>query len=507
VHSLVTGVALFVGFHLLGAGLAVRLAAWADLRPRFLVALTSMATAALAYGVFWIAYLAPRLRSAAVLAVLAASCASLGLAWLRPADRARLFAFEAWLPAVLSGILCVAWLPPLLEGLPINQRVEGRALPSDNILPGLIAYTVVSAPGGALRPLLDVSGDRASERPPLQAAVTVAVGTLVRGTDDEYQMLATLCQAQWAPAILLLCLTAGLGWRSIAFVLVACATSGFFFINTVFTWPKLFAASLMLAAFAIAIERPSARASAGLARLVLAATAGILALLAHPGPAFTLLAVPLCWPLVRPLVHLRFTWKACVLATVVVVAAVAPWVAYQIAIDPPVNRLVREHLGDGRPGGSALSSVLHANLERPIRDHLSARLANLRMQVGNPTVDVWPGSPGRGQFEQFFSYGSALGVLLAGLVAALWKAEPGTGDEAIRRLGVLALVSLGVWSVLVFPAGGAAIHHSSPVTGALLFVAAGHGMSRLPAPLAGVLLAVHAAAATYIWFWPVLFHA
>jgi len=501
--SLLTGVTLFCAFQLLGAGLAIRLAAWADLPPRFFAVLTSVSTAGLSYGLFWLSYLAPELRSTAVGACAAVSLGSLSLALRHPQSRALLFSRESLLPFALTGGLCVAWLPPLLSGPPINHRI-GWELPSDNILPGLVAYNVLTSQGVAPKPLLGDGGDRASERPPLQAAVVVAVGTLVRGSNDEYQILATLCQAQWAPALLLLALTARLNHRGVGFVLVACSFSGLFFINTVYTWPKLFSASLALGALAIAMEAPPARRQFSDVRHGLIAAACSLSLLAHPGPVFSLLALPLCWSTLRPIVRLQTTWMGGALALAVTVAAVAPWAAYQARVDPPTSRLLREHLADGRTGGSVTGVLLAANLERPLLEHARVRLGNVAMQLGNPLIDVWPGSALGARHEQFFRYGSALGVLLVGLCAAFRRGGAGTAEDAVRRLAVFAVVSLWVWSLMVFSAGNAVIHHSSPVTAALLFFAAGFGLTRLPYPIGATLLGIHAAASMYIWVWPVL---
>ena len=157
-------------------------------------------------------------------------------------------------------MLAAIYVAPLLLGGPgVNERFTWT-LPSDNILPALFAHRVV-ARASTDRPVppLWPDGDRASERPPLQAAIVVAVGSLVPGIGgNEYQMLATLCQVQWLPALWLIGAACGFPRRTIAFVLLACAVSGFFFVNTIYTSPKLLAASLMLGALAIALEPAAA---------------------------------------------------------------------------------------------------------------------------------------------------------------------------------------------------------------------------------------------------------
>jgi hypothetical protein len=504
VSSLATGIALFLGFHALGIGFALWLRTWLALPARFLPVLLSLSTAALSYAIFWIAFLVPRLRSIAVAGAVGTSLALAVVACRDPRTRAALRAPAAWLPPAATALLALLWLWPILAAGPtINQRLTWT-LPPDNILPGLFAYQVVTSPGG-LRPaaLLGPGSDRASERPPLQAAVTVTVGSMVRGSDDEYTILATICQLQWLPAVLLLGSVLGLPRRTLAFVVAACLVSGFFFVNTVYAWPKLYAAALMLTALAIVLEPSPQAPGTARARVAIAAAAFTLALLAHPGPAYSLLALPICWPLLRSLVQVPRSWRTALTGGAIVLALVAPWLAYQTFVDPPTGRLLRQHLADGRAGGTPVEAIVRANIERPFAEQVSVRFGNLVAQAGNPLVDVWPVAIADGQRQQFFHHGAALGVLLIGLVMVLRPPRPGTADDAVRRLAVAALVALAIWSLLVYGAGAAVIHHGSPVTTAVLFLAGAYGLTRLPATAAWALLAVHALAAGRLWFLPI----
>jgi hypothetical protein len=218
---------------------------------------------------------------------------------------------------------------------------------------------------------------------------------------------------------------------------------------------------------------------------------------------FTLVALPLWWPLVRRVITTRLDRATLAAAGVVIVALGAPWLAYQTFIDPPSGRLLREHLGDGGSRGSVLTSVVRANMERPLAEQLRIRIGNLRWQMGNPLVGVWPGSIADAQQEQFLHHGAALGVLLVGLVLVLGRPRAGTPDDVVRRLIVAALIALALWSVLVFAPGDALVHHGSPVTTALLFFGGAYGLTRLRPVAAWSLLGVHAAACLYTWILPV----
>jgi hypothetical protein len=503
VSTYVTTGLVIVAFHALGIGPALVLRRWTALPWRSLGLLTFVATALVSYAVFWMAFLAPTWRLPAVGATVCAGLAA-GTIAIRRSGLSPLRSPDVWRPPLVTALVAVLYLLPLLLGGPaINDRLAWK-LPSDNILPGLFAHRVVLHASTA-RPVppLWPDGDRASERPPLQAAIVVAVGSLVPGLSEEYQIISTLCELQWLPALWLLGAACGLSRRSLAFVLLACGFSGFFFLNSIFTWPKLLAASLMLGALAIAVEAAPEAPSASRARVMLIAALGALSLLAHPGPVFTLLAVLPCWAIVRPIVRLQVTWRGAVAGAAVAVMLFAPWLAYQALVDPPTGRLLREHLADGRSEGSAAQAIIHANLERPLGEHLRVRAANLASQVGNPAIAIWPVSVARGQVEQFFHHGAALGLLLGGLALTLLSPRAGTPDDVVRRLAIVALVALALWSLLVFQPDQAVIHHGSPVTTALLFFAGAYGLARLPWTVAWGLLGAHAAAFLYIWYVPI----
>jgi hypothetical protein len=504
VSAVFEGLALVLGFIALGLGPALFLQRWTDLPQRYLCLLTLLATCVLSYIIFWVSFFFPDARLPAVAVALAISGVLLVVAAPVRVHLATLGRRSTWALSLATALLGAACVWPLLRAGPgVNDRFAWK-LPSDNILPGLFAHRVVLH-GSTVRPVppLWPGGDRASERPPLQAAVVVAVGSLVPGIGgDEYQLLATLCQAQWLPALALVAIACGVRGRALVIAMGACMFSGFFFVNTIYTWPKLFAAALMLGALAIAIEARAERPFAWHARTIVAAILMALSLLAHPGTAFSLIAVPVCWPWLRPLVHLSPSRGTVAWSLLAVALLNAPWVAYQALIDPPAGRLLREHLGDGRPQGTVFTGVVTANVERPLAEHVRVRFGNLAAQLGNPVAALWPDSIAGGQSQQLYRHGGSLGVLLIGL---LLLARPARGDialHAVRRLGAWAGVGLAMWSLLIYGPGQALIHHGSPVTTSLLFLAGAYGLTRLPSIVTALLLAAHAVSFLAVWVAP-----
>lgn len=502
--AVLEGLALVLGFLALGLGPALFLQRWTELPQRYLCLLTLLVTCVSSYVIFWISFFLPDARLPAVAVALAISGVLLVVAAPVRLLVATLGRRSAWALPLATALLGAACLWPLMRAGPgVNDRFAWK-LPSDNILPGLFAHRVVLH-GSTVRPVppLWPDGDRASERPPLQAAVVVAVGSLVPGiVGDEYQLLATLCQAQWLPALVLLATACGVRGRALVIASGACIFSGFFFVNTIYTWPKLFAAALMLGAISIAIETRAERLFARQARTIVAASLTALSLLAHPGTVFSLIAVPVCWPLLRPLANLSASRRAIAWSLLAIALLNAPWLTYQAMIDPPAGRLLREHLGDGRRDGPVLAGIVKANLERPLSEHLRVRFGNLAAQLGNPVAAVWPHSIADGQVQQFFRHGASLGVLLIGLLLLVLPAGGDLALHAVRRLAAWAFIGMAIWSLLIYGPGQALIHHGSPVITILLFLAGAYGLTRLPRLGLGILLAVHCAAFLMIWVAP-----
>jgi len=113
VSSVATAIALFVGFHLLGLGLALRVRAAADLPPRFLGLLITASTALLSYGAFWAAVMTPSIRLVVVV-MTAVSVLATAAALRAGQARAAMRATSAWLPPLLAGVLAAVYLWPVL---------------------------------------------------------------------------------------------------------------------------------------------------------------------------------------------------------------------------------------------------------------------------------------------------------------------------------------------------------------------------------------------------------
>lgn len=459
-----------------GAGVALwsGLACYLPQRRTFpaLLPLLGGASVALAgFVAFWLFFWHPVVGRVFswTLAVLGA-CALLEA---RPATRIALrHARDPLLLAAFIGLLYLAMLtlydPPRLSFAAAHRFDEG--LPSDNEIPR--AFVERLAHGESPRQLW---GDwLSSDRPPLQTGWALLSWPVLHalGLDlDTATATAGSCfQLLWVLAVWTLARHLGIPRRAAAALVVAVAFNGVMLQYTVFVWPKLGAAALMVAAWLCWCEarRPAHIAAGGIC--------AALGWLAHGGVAFSLLGlVPLAL-LWRKRLPLR-RWVPALIAFAI---CAAPWVAYQRLYEPPGNRLLKWHLA-GSPAiddRGVLVTLRDRYREVGLSGALQARWANLRLQVAGR----WPDGPtlagdrpghARRADETTFLLRSFAVWSLALLVPILWIFRRPALPAAVRHHLPAAtgwlFAGLATWLALMFLPNAATIHQGTLVTQLLAF--------------------------------------
>jgi hypothetical protein len=496
--------------------LAVR---WLRLPSFFCLNIVLAAGSLVAYAIFWVYFFAPLpARTVASVAVFASALASAVLL-SRPSTslgttlRAYLAERDAWLPAALMLSLMIAYLAFLAwPGVTATLRFTIPLPPEDNLIPRYLAdrlfYGMFSH---GQRPALITTllfEAQSSDRPPLQAAVLLATRPLGLGAAAEpgdlagYQVLTTFCQLGWVPALYAVCRSLNLSARQMAFVLIGAAFSGFFLMHSVYTWPKLFAAWLFLTALAIILYVVRGESRATVKVTVAIGVLFALSLLAHGGPFFSIIALPM---LVAQRGRWRmFTVRGTLAAAVAGAIVLTPWLAYQKYYDPPGNRLLKYHLaGVIVPDTRSLSEALvDAYRHVGLRGYVSGRWENLKEQwlVFGKSERTHPAD--WVQWQQFFHHLPALDFLALGLFGLIVRPREPTSDTSdfgIVQVTWYAIGALSLWIILLLTPGSAIIHHGSFATMALLFLCASALAARWPAWLGTSILALHVAA--FVAFW------
>ncbi|MGA1835551.1 hypothetical protein VD659_01340 [Herbiconiux sp. 11R-BC] len=357
-------------------------------------------------------------------------------------------------------------------------------LPSDNTIPMLFGQKLSLGQSTTL-----LTGDwNGGDRPPLQtgfellfsplvAVQQAASGAAVVGFGGTMPMGAAfaadvLAQVLWIPAgYVLLRLLGFRSWIAIASLVFSLMIPSIL-VNTVFTWPKMLSAGLVLTAigFLLAVRQ---NRTAALWPFLFAVIAATLAVLAHGAAAFTIPALVLIglYALrgrgIRPSFGVISWGAACGLLLY------APWAAYQRFVDPPGDRLLKWHLAGWVPvtPDSFVDVLVRQYTSTPVSELIGNRLANVGTLFGLDEAYRFTG-PGARPFvalrvEDWTSTLFALGpiAVAAGiviLVLHLVRVRE-LDDIARQRLLVVAamLVCIAVWATVLFSANATIVAQGS----------------------------------------------
>jgi hypothetical protein len=362
----------------------------------------------------------------------------------------------------------------------LNTQCHLNGITIDNLIPQIFAENVYQQ-----QPTRLIGDWHGSDRPPLQSGITLLQSPFTLASswrNMSYELLAVVCQCMWIAAVWLYGKKLRLRDSQLAFLLGFCIFSGFFFFNSVFTWPKLIAGTLVL--FATAIIYFEKRT---LFYWTLAATAAGLGLLAHSSAIFTL--VPFGMLVVANIWKNR-SLNLIVLPLATLCLLVGPWLLYQKLYDPPGDRLVKWHIGgsekiDNRSFSSVfISSYNSAGFEKV----LANKLSNIRTLFGRipPESHLYSqGFLGRLYDGEFRYVLFGLGVVNLGWIVLIInlrrkKYKPAKQLHDIKNLIMISLLALALWSLALFGPNTTSIHQGSYATFMLLFICLGSLLATLP---------------------------
>jgi len=399
---------------------------------------------------------------------------------------------DVWLPVLLLFLYTASCLLVLLLHGNDPRHALSPGLPEDNILPQILAERLWS--GASVHPFY---GDwLSSDRPPLQSAaylLCLPLTWLGFNEDDIYGIVSTLCQTMWLPAVYLLARELRWSGYALKFILVWFAGSGFFLLHSIFAWPKLFSAALFLGGLAVLLRCAEKLPEKKTGALVMLGLLWGLALLAHGGVLFSLLAVPL----------LPAAWRLLMAspgpvmgALVVFVVVNLPWAAYQKFYDPPGNRLVKMHL-------AGVIEVDSRGTWETVRDeygHLTFAQW-LQNRFGNVKASLlWDDPRTTGDFRSvagwqkylsdqgFFRLTGVFGLLNLGflvLAVEAWRSKK-RENSFDGRWRELLLMNVGCylgWIILIYRPDQAIVHQGSFAMIILFMMIALWGVTRLPVGL------------------------
>lgn len=478
------------------------------------------AAAGVGYLMFWVYFASVPAGRAASFLILAAAGAAL---WFEK-NRSWCYLRCRWSELVRSFVLALL-VSALYVGLGYAYQLEKDpgsqaqtrilwSLPPDNVLPNMFAERIYL--GQPLRPYLFAEW-KSSDRPPLQAGVTLAQYPFWKPKYRalHYQLLAVFLQSLWAPALWLFLRMAGVRRNVIVPVLGFCVFSGFFFLNSYYVWPKLLASALFMFGISLwPVFNPDAKWN--LSDAILGAAAIALGLLSHTGVLMAAPGIATVLCLGRKLPPRRLMLSA----AAAIMLLWLPWILYQKLYDPPGDLLMKLHLAGTLDQKQAfLPLLIHAYHRTSFHDLVMSKVANFQVLfVSDRFAQMFAGtlSTRLGAFLEgnFFCLFQTLGVLnLALFTRTDSRLRP--SQQALRecalanRCGVAAAVSTAIWCLIMFQGGSAVIHQGSLANVFLLFAAEGVWLVSLAPRFAYWLLAVQAVVVfpLFVFAKPIMEHA
>ena len=437
--------------------------------PEPLLALVSLsAVTLLGYADFWVFSASPLAGSVLSWSLLAAAAGA--AAWgpdSETGDVRTPLILTAAVGLLYFGLLCLYGSDRTLSDLGAHRFIE--RLIYDNELPHMFADRLLH--GEDSRHLL-FGWWLSTDRPPLQTGCDLLLAypvSCVAGTfEAASQAVGIWMQLLWVSAAWGWLRTLGTSPRASAVVIAALSPASFLLVNTVFAWPKLLSAALLLGAFSLWISFPRDARGPGRRSAVWGSLAG-LAFLAHASCAFSLLG----WlPFARR--HVRVRRASSWLPAAAAFALLAlPWSAYQRYYNPPGNTMIKRHLAGvaGYDDRSTSAALVDAYRSSDWATLAGNRLANLRTLFLGPWGD-WlafrTGDLAARREAEYFGLAMTLGWWNLGFaaIAALLVLHL-RGQELTRPEGDLlvavgwSLATLGVWLLLMFSAGSAVVHQCS----------------------------------------------
>lgn len=356
-----------------------------------------------------------------------------------------------------------------------------RGMPPDNVIQYLFADRLWK--GESTTALI---GDwNGSDRPPLQSGLLLLVRPFEvpfgAGSGAEVYSELNLrfgafasitSQLLWVPGVFALVRALRFSPRiallAVAFVSVIPVA----ITNTSFTWPKMMSAGLAIAGIAILTNSILEKQHLPAIPLTVAAVLAILAILSHGGAA---LALPIFVVLAIIIVRnagVQQSARAGVIAVAAVLFTYLPWIIYGKFADPSYDRLLKWHFAGYIPPdeSSFTDRLMQAYSSTPLADLIAARVSNLQ-RVFDVSFAARLTSEGvsNSREQDFYSTFPSIGlaaVLLVGFTAAYIALRISRRSLSARArisavLLLSALLSVVIWSLVMFSPDSAIVHQGS----------------------------------------------
>ena len=380
-------------------------------------------------------------------------------------------------------------------------------LPFDNALPYIYGNNILNKQ--EKQPVIDWT---LADRPPLQIAASLPILDFAKHSGlfkkfAYYNVFAMFLQLSWVGAIWSTLKFMKVDKRYIPFVLVGLATVGFFYLNSVFVWPKLLAGAMVVSGVIIFVGKRAI----DYRYLPYAAILLSLGLLSHDGVIFTIFpfTILMLYKIYRAReIKIQYLLYAIGLALVLL----APWSIYKGTITKN-DRLTKWHLAgihsveDKRSTFQAITQQYSKlSLKQWANDkkinaetlvtgnfHISTGCRLNTIGIVNKCIySNWRGLT-------FFSTLFALESFNLGWFILIYRAAKHRLQNTDIELMLLIAASLAVWVLAMFEPGATIVHQGSYATMMLIFILLIRSLVTLPVRFFAALVAIQTIIFYLVW--------
>ncbi|HSX42989.1 MAG TPA: hypothetical protein VLF59_02785 [Candidatus Saccharimonadales bacterium] len=397
-----------------------------------------------------------------------------------------------------------------------NTFCSIREFPLDNGLPEMYGAFVLKHEPKDL--VIDWS---IADRPPLQIGATIPVQDLNPTAQPStisnfYNLFSIFLQLSWIGVVWAIFQRFKIRRRYQVVLFVGFCATGFFYLNSVFVWPKLLAAALTVAGMAPFIGTPLTRKLLRFLPVGLGLIA--LGLEAHGGVIFTI--IPFACFLVYKFLKLgpidRSDYKPIIAAIIILLAIMVPWQAYSSSITTS-NRLVKyqfANVTEASDKRGTIKTLIDAYTNLTPGEWAHNKLQNLRTLIdgtGNEgfiyicPIDHVVASRDECAKQRdlaFFSTLFSIESFVFGTIFLIYQAVKRQLDKFDKEALIIISAYLILWVLLMFAPGSTVVHQGSYATEILMFLLAGRAIYRSSPRFLSILVAAQLIIFYAAWIHP-----
>lgn len=343
-------------------------------------------------------------------------------------------------------------------------------LPIDNAIPRLFADAICA--GDDPRNILKSLEWTSSDRPPLQACFILLYKPLELIFPFDKLTFSYISgfvfNLLWIPAVWFFAGLFRCDNKSKTFILLILISTPFFVINSMYTWPKLGAASFIILSLVFLFKRKIPFNYDYFTSLILFCFAW----LSHGGVAISIFPLILICFFIKKVPNTKIIIYCLTLLFVVLL----PWILYQKVYDPPGNRLLKWHIAgvidvDSR---GFLEALYQSYKNTGVTENIKRIYSNLKLLYGNTfsSFNVFK-IPHENRLFDFFYFSRSF-VLPISVFVFLFIYKPFMYSKLyLRKYKIIFLITLSsllFWCTLMFIPSSTFNHHGSYANNILILV-------------------------------------